>query len=146
VASYARYQGHSGNSQKGKVVFEKHCSTCHLVRAGHRIGPDLSGVSSNTRAQLLQSILDPSATIEPRFLNYIVITKEGRIHDGLIVAETPASVTLRRSEADDEPILRSRIRELRSSQVSLMPEGFEKDISPEVMADLIAYLQGGVSR
>jgi putative heme-binding domain-containing protein len=86
--------------------------------------------------------LDPSRTIEPEFTNYIILTKQGRIHDGLIVAETPWALTLRREDADDETILRSNIVEIRTSNVSLMPEGLEKDISKDAMADLIAFLQG----
>jgi putative heme-binding domain-containing protein len=90
----------------------------------------------------LQSILDPSRTIELQFTNYIILTKQGRIHDGLIVAETPGTLTLRREDADDETILRSNIAEIRTSNVSLMPDGLEKDISKDGMADLIAFLQG----
>jgi len=66
-------------------------------------------VSSNTKAQLLQSILDPSKTVEPRYRNYIVIDKDGRIFDGLIVAETGGAITLRSGETEDQAVLRSRI-------------------------------------
>jgi putative heme-binding domain-containing protein len=80
------------------------------------------------------------------YINYFVISKDGRIHDGLIVAETPGTLTLRRAEGEDETILRSRITGMRASMVSLMPEGFEKDINLQAMADLVAFLQGGVSK
>jgi len=146
VTSYSAALSHKGDPAKGKALFEKHCASCHRVKDGHRIGPDLSGVSSNTKVQLLQSILDPSKTIDPHYINYFVISKDGRIHDGLIVAESPGTLTLRRAEAEDETILRSRITGMRASMVSLMPEGFEKDVSPPAMADLIAFLQGGVSQ
>jgi putative heme-binding domain-containing protein len=146
VTTYSAALGQKGDPPKGKTLFDKHCASCHRVRDGHRIGPDLSGVSSNTKAQLLQSILDPSKTIDPHYINYFVISKDGRIHDGLIVAETPGTLTLRRAEGEDETILRSRITGMRASMVSLMPEGFEKDFSPSAMANLIAFLQGGVSR
>ncbi|MGH9427256.1 MAG: c-type cytochrome, partial [Terriglobia bacterium] len=132
----------AGDAIKGKLLFEKNCATCHMPKRGHRVGPDLSGVSSNTKAQLLQSILDPSKTIEPRFRNYILITRNGRIHDGLMVAETPGSLTLRRADVDDETILRSNLAEIRASSVSLMPDGLEKNMNPKDMADLIAFLQG----
>jgi mono/diheme cytochrome c family protein len=66
VTTYSAALGQKGDSPKGKALFDKHCASCHRVRDGHHIGPDLSGVSSNTKAQLLQSILDPSKTIDPR--------------------------------------------------------------------------------
>ncbi|MCI0625643.1 MAG: hypothetical protein L0387_29035, partial [Acidobacteria bacterium] len=132
-----------GDVRRGRSTFEKHCATCHWPKGGHQVGPDLSGVSSNTKAQLLQSILDPSKTVEPRYRNYIVIDKEGRIHDGLIVAETSGAITMRSGEVDDHTVLRSMIAEMRASSVSLMPEGFEKSIDLGSMTDLIAFLQGG---
>jgi len=143
VEKYRPYLVQTGEAKRGRATFEKHCATCHWPKAGHQVGPDLSGVSSNTKAQLLQSILDPSKTVEPRYRNYIVIDKDGRIFDGLIVAETGGAITLRSGETDDQAVLRSRISEIRASSVSLMPEGFEKSIDPDSMADLIAFLQGG---
>jgi len=143
VEKYRPSLAQTGDAKRGRGTFEKHCATCHWPKAGRQVGPDLSGVSSNTKAQLLQSILDPSRTVEPRYRNYIVIDKDGRIYDGLIVAETGGAITLRSGETDDQAVLRSRISEIRASNVSLMPEGFEKSIDPGSMADLIAFLQGG---
>lgn len=143
VEKYRPSLAQTGDVKRGRASFEKHCATCHWPKAGRQVGPDLSGVSSNTKAQLLQSILEPSKTVEPRYRNYIVIDKDGRIHDGLIVAETGGAITLRSGETDDQTVLRSMISEIRASSVSLMPEGFEKSIDPGSMADLIAFLQGG---
>ncbi|MEW5979486.1 MAG: PVC-type heme-binding CxxCH protein [Acidobacteriota bacterium] len=140
VQAYSPALQLAGNPNQGKALFEKHCAACHWPRQGGRVGPDLSGVSSNTREQLLQSILDPSSAIEPRYTNYIVLTSDGRIHDGIIVSETPGTLSLRNQDID-QTILRRHITEIRASQVSLMPEGLEEGIDPKGMADLLAYLQ-----
>jgi hypothetical protein len=50
-------------------------------------------------------------------------------------------VTLSRGENKSETLLRSEIEELRSTGLSLMPEGLEKDIDVQTLADLLAYLQ-----
>ena len=100
------------------------------------------GVSSDTRAKLLQSILNPGQVIESSYTNYLLETRDGRLLDGLIVNETSNSLTLRRPEADDLTLLKAAIAEVRASSVSLMPDGFEDGIDPQQMADLIAYLQG----
>lgn len=133
-----------GDPVSGKALFEKHCASCHWPRQGARVGPDLSGVSSNTRERLLQSILDPSAAIESRYTNYIALTEEGRIHDGILASETPATLSLRNQEVE-QTLLRRNITEIRPSQVSLMPEGLEQDIDVKGMADLLAYLQAAQS-
>ena len=106
------------------------------------MGPSLSGVVSHSRKQLLQAILDPGAAIEARYTNYLVLTSNGQIHDGLIVSETPATLTLRSSEAEDVTVLRSNIEQIRASSVSLMPDGLESDMSYQDLADLISFLQG----
>jgi putative heme-binding domain-containing protein len=131
-----------GDAVRGKGVFEKTCAQCHLPRRGRRIGPDLSGVSSRTRGQLLEDILDPSRSIDPRFTNYIVVVRDGRILDGLIAGETPGTLMVRRSEGDDEVLLRSNVAQIRASSTSLMPDGLEAGMSRSDLADLIAFLQG----
>ena len=59
----------------------------------------------------------------------------------MIAGESPTAVTLRRAEGQAETVLRSQIDELRSTGLSLMPEGFEEKITPAEMADLIAFLK-----
>ena len=142
VREYLPVLERAGSAEEGKAVFKKHCATCHLPERGPRIGPALSGVSSDTRAKLLQSILNPSQVIESSYTNYLLETRDGRLLDGLIVTETSNSLTLRRPEADDLTLLKAAIAEVRASSVSLMPDGFEDGIDPQQMADLIAYLQG----
>lgn len=145
VASYQDALHLTGDAPRGKLVFEKTCARCHLPQKGRgRVGPDLSGVNNKTREELLNSILNPSAAIEPRFINYLITTKDGRLHDGVIGSETPGMITLRNgSEDGDDVILRSNITEMRASAISLMPEGLEDSLNKQAMADVIAYLRGG---
>ncbi len=142
VQAYLPVLERDGSAEEGKAVFQKHCKTCHLPERGPRIGPALSGVSSDTRAKLLQSILDPGQVIESAYTSYRVETRDGWLLDGLIVNETSNSLTLRRPEAEDLTLLKAAIADVRASSVSLMPDGFEDGIDPQQMADLIAYLQG----
>src|SRR3712207_8653908 len=49
-----------------------------------RSGPDLSAIGrSATRAQLLRSILEPSAEVAPEFQAYLVEKDDGRVLSGL---------------------------------------------------------------
>jgi putative membrane-bound dehydrogenase-like protein len=134
-----------GNPARGKTRFEEVCGKCHLPRKqGGRVGPDLSGVSSKSKDELLTSILNPSYAIEPRFTNYIITTKDGGLHDGVIANETPGTLTLRGGSEEDETLLRANIAEMRASSISLMPEDLEKSLSRQDIADVISYLQGGL--
>jgi putative membrane-bound dehydrogenase-like protein len=146
VASYHDVVNMQGDVGRGKKLFEENCARCHMPRRqGGRVGPNLSGINNKTKEELLTSILNPSYTIEPHFVNYVITTKDGRMYDGVIANETPGAITLRGGAEDgDETVLRKNIAEIRASSVSLMPEGFEQNLSKQDVADVIAYLRGGL--
>ena len=147
VDSYKEALNLKGDVARGKKAFEDNCAKCHMPRRqGGRVGPDLSGINNKTKEELLTSILNPSYAIEPRFVNYVVTTKDGRMFDGVIANETPGAISLRGgSEEGDETILRKNIAEIRASSVSLMPEDLEQSVNKQALADIIAYLRGGLA-
>jgi putative heme-binding domain-containing protein len=132
-----------GDAARGKAVFKKTCATCHrLENEGTEVGPDLlSALRNKTPETLLVDILDPSREVDPRYLNYQVITKQGRTFTGMIAAETASSITLRRAEKAEDTILRSQIEVIEATTKSVMPEGLEMQLSKQDLADVIAYLQ-----
>jgi putative heme-binding domain-containing protein len=138
----------TGNPTMGKALFKKICATCHrLENVGVEVGADLQAALGNkTPDQLLIDILDPSREVDPRFLEYAVTTQAGRQINGLIVAETASSLTLRRAEKQEETILRSQIDTIQTTTKSLMPDGLEQQLSRQDVADVIAYLQAVVGR
>jgi putative membrane-bound dehydrogenase-like protein len=146
VAAYQDALKLNGNVAHGKQLFEENCGKCHLPRKqGPRVGPDLSGINNKTKEELLTSILNPSYAIEPRYTYYMVTTKDGRMHDGVISNETPGMVTLRGGTEDgDDTILRKNIAEMRASHLSLMPDGLEDSLGKQGLADVISYLRGGL--
>lgn len=144
VASYADSLKLNGDVMRGRDLFSSTCAKCHIPQAGRpRVGADLSGINNKTKEELLNSIMNPSETIEGRFVNYILTTKDGRIEDGILANETPGAVTLRNADRD-VTILRKNIAEIRASTISLMPEGYEKTLTKQQIADIIAYLRGGL--
>ena len=142
VADYRPALARSGNSDRGLAIYEKRCSICHRFgQSGHAVGPDLVSVQNKSPADLLIAILDPSREAQPNYVAYTVVTRQGTVYNGIIAAESAAGVTLRRAEGKEDRILRSQIDELVSTGKSLMPEGLEKDIPPDQMADLIAFIK-----
>jgi putative membrane-bound dehydrogenase-like protein len=131
-----------GDAAKGKVIFQKHCATCHRVAGiGVDVGPDISDTRTKTPQGLLVDILNPNAAIDNNYVNYLITTKSGRMLSGMISAETSVGVTLKRAENQTETVLRADIEEIQSTGQSLMPEGLEKGITIEEMADLLSFLK-----
>lgn len=130
------------SAERGQEVFKKHCATCHRFQgAGTEVGPDLRTVQERTPDQLLEQILDPGREVNPAYINYTVALTDGRILTGIIAGESATSVTLKRAEGATDTILRSQIDEMISTGLSIMPEGLEKDVSPDHLADIIAYIR-----
>jgi putative heme-binding domain-containing protein len=138
----------SGDVDRGRGIFRKNCTTCHrLENEGFEVGPDLlSALKNKAKETLLLDILDPSREVDPRYMNYVVTTKNGRVLTGLIAGETASSLLLRRGDKAEDTLLRSEIDEIQSTAKSLMPEGLEKQLSPQDVADVIAYLLSAVGR
>ena len=60
---------------------------------------------------------------------------------GLIVEQTPETITLRDAKGVRSQVARSEIDELKESDVSLMPESLYKEFSPQQLRDLFSFLQ-----
>jgi putative heme-binding domain-containing protein len=130
-----------GEASRGREAFKKHCAACHTLQgAGHDIGPNLATMKNRGAEAILLNLLDPNREVNPQYLNYLVRMNDGRQLNGLIAAESASSVTLRRNEGATDTLLRIDIDDLKSSGLSLMPEGLEKQLDPQAVADLIAYL------
>ena len=131
----------AADRQHGGRLVAQHCLVCHQIQGrGRRLGPDLSGIGSQPKQQLLVSLLDPSRQVSPDFLAYTLVTGDGQVLSGLLANETPHSVTLRRADAADEIVPRENIELLKASGKSLMPDGFEQKLSPQDVADLLDFL------
>ncbi len=131
----------AGDSARGAALFRQHCATCHRFRGeGTEIGPDLGALANKAPDALLAAVLDPNQAVETRYISYTAETKSGRELSGVIVAETPNSIALRAPNSPEETVLRTELKELISSGLSLMPEGLETVLKPQDVADLIHFL------
>ncbi len=130
-----------GDASRGKDVFKNECLKCHTHSGeGGKVGPDLTGMAAHPKSELLVHILDPSRSVEGNFLQYTVSTTDGRILTGLLASETKTSIDLLDAEGKKQTLLREDIEELAASKKSIMPEGFEKTIPPQGLADLLQFL------
>ena len=130
-----------GDATAGKLVFKNHCMKCHAHSGeGAQIGPDLTGVAVHSKAELLTEIMDPSRSVEGNFRVWTVVTKKGQVLNGLLSSETKTSLEVVDAEGKKHTLLRQDVEELTASPKSLMPEGFENQLKPEELANLLEFL------
>lgn len=141
IEKYSSISSLKGNPKAGHQIFVKRCSVCHqLNKEGKPIGPDLSALTDKSERALLTAILDPNRAIESKYLSYLAVTVDGLTFNGLLAAESGESITLIQNDGKQKTLLRDDLDELLSTGKSLMPEGLEKDVTHQDLANLIAYL------
>lgn len=141
VERYSSVLEKQGDAARGKQLFAKNCASCHKVEGtGHELGPNLAAMKNRGPETILLNVLDPNREVNPQYLSYVLVTGEGKTLTGIIAAESATSVTLKRADGQGDEVLRSDIDELRSTGLSLMPEGLEKELDQGAIADVIAYL------
>lgn len=143
VAEYEPAMTLAGDVNRGRALFEKTCASCHrLGEVGNDFGPKLAALSDKSPAKLLTAVLDPNQAVEVKYRGYVAVTDDGRVLTGMIVRESSGSVTLAGADGRAVELLRKEIDELRDSGKSFMPEGLERDLSPQDLADLFAFVRG----
>ncbi len=130
-----------GDPHAGQAVFRKVCAQCHKIHGeGAEVGPDITLNGRNNWEQLLSNVLDPSLVIGKGYQARILATNDGRVLTGLPVEETDKQVVLKVQGGKLETIPRTEIEAYRVSELSMMPEALEKQLSAQEMADLFAFL------
>ncbi len=134
-----------GNAAAGQDLFRNHvgvqCVRCHDAGGeGHQAGPVLAGIGSRaTRAELLESLIDPSAKIADGFAQTTVFLRDGDAVDGVRTAETADAVTLRLPAGELRTIQRKDIERLAANPVSPMPPMGDL-LKPAQLRDVIEFL------
>jgi putative heme-binding domain-containing protein len=133
-----------GNADRGLALFNSQsCRACHTVADGQTPkGPHLVDIGKRyTPAELVESILKPGAKIAQGYEAYTFAMADGRVYSGFIVSEGPALVQIRESSGLLQELKKADIEERRRLDSSAMPEGIAGSLTPEQLADLVAYLQ-----
>ncbi|MBA2117648.1 PVC-type heme-binding CxxCH protein [Bremerella alba] len=130
-----------GNPHRGIEVYNKLCGQCHKLHGkGQEVGPEITVNGRGNLEQLLSNVFDPSLVIGKDYQAVTVLTIEGRVLSGLLVEDSPSRVVLKLQGGKLETIARDDVDAMKTSDTSLMPEGIEKQLAPEEILDLFAYL------
>src|SRR5262249_37556683 len=107
---YVRALQDRRDGARGEHVFREKCASWHQAHGvGHAVGPDLSAEFQRAEETIIRDVLAPSDTISPGYVTYAVATTAGQVYNGLLVAESPTSLTLRQAEGQEQVILRKDV-------------------------------------
>jgi putative heme-binding domain-containing protein len=131
-----------GVASKGQIQFTQRCFACHKAKGvGIEVGPDLVTVKTRGREGILTAILEPHKEVAAQYIAYTVQTKDGLTALGIIADDNASSLTLKMMGGIQTTYQRSQLKGTSSSGQSLMPEGIEQGMSPQDMADLLAFIE-----
>jgi putative heme-binding domain-containing protein len=130
-----------GDPVAGQSVFGKLCAQCHKIYgSGEEVGPDLTSNGRNDFDQLVSNVFDPNLVIGPGYQATTIATADGRVLTGLLAEDGKDRVVLKIQGGKLETIPRDQVDQVKTAEVSLMPEEVEKQLSPQEIADLFAFL------
>lgn len=131
-----------GDAAKGKLLFAARCLTCHQQGGqGGKVGPVLDGVGATGIEAILRNVLTPNAAMEGGYRNFRVVTKDGRLVQGLLVSRDANAIVIRQPNTADIRFTAKEIAQAEFTTVSIMPEGLLENMQPSEVADLFAHLK-----
>lgn len=135
------------NANIGSKIFqEATCGQCHLVAGkGGRVGPELNGILKRHQqdaSAVLREILEPSHKIDAKYAAHSVLTADGQVYSGVIVAEDEKSISLVSNPEQSQPtvIQRDNIEEMIPSSKSLMPAALMDQFTRDEILELLAFV------
>ncbi|QDT53205.1 Soluble aldose sugar dehydrogenase YliI precursor [Caulifigura coniformis] len=137
----------TGDPARGRELYQTsktlNCRVCHRIgNEGGVVGPELTQIGQRRRRdELLDSLLNPSSVVDPKFAMYAVQTVDGRVLSGVLAERNANALTLRDAKGDVHEFAVKEVEELKPQRASIMPEGLLKDLTLQEAADLVAYLE-----
>lgn len=137
----------TGDPDRGKELLDpagrlSACFACHRIGGtGLAFGPSLDGIGSrlDTR-QILESLLMPSKSVASESALWSVTLKSGESRVGMIASRDEKRLVLRGGPGLEETIAMDEVAGLKPQILSAMPEGLVDALTPQELADLVAWL------
>jgi putative heme-binding domain-containing protein len=130
-----------GDPRQGRVVFNKVCGQCHKIYGqGQDVGPEITANGRSSFDQLLSNVFDPSLVIGAAYQGRTVVTEDGRVLTGLLAEDNEQRIVLKTQGGKLETVPRDEVELIKVSELSLMPEGLERQLKPQELADLFAFI------
>ena len=139
----------NGNAERGRQLFLNaaalQCRNCHRLNdTGRALGADLSHIGKKyKRHELLESMVDPSKKIDPKFATHLLVTTDGKVLTGILVEKTKQQIVLnvlKEGKGEQVRVPANDVEELIPQKKSLMPDRMLRDLTPQQAADLLEFL------
>lgn len=141
----AALAGGKADVKKGQKLFTSQgCIACHVVGKNDAPkGPNLYDIALRYKPEeIMMSIINPSAVVSQGFPSHFIETKDGQSYSGFLIKEGGDEVVLRNMAAVTQIIPLNTIKKREKDEhVSSMTPGLVNNITPEALADLVAYFQ-----
>jgi putative heme-binding domain-containing protein len=133
-----------GDVLRGERIFHRAdlgCVKCHSIhKAGGNVGPDLGGVgSASPMDYIVQSILDPNASVKEEYLTKNIVTSSGQVITGIVVEKTKQYLVLKDAAGKKTKIATADIEEETKGR-TLMPDGVTRILAHGELLDLIRFV------
>lgn len=135
-----------GDAERGRLLFFEgsglQCRACHTIAGrGDSYGPDLSHLAAKAgREKILESILEPSKEIDPKYVSVVVQTDQGAIYSGLVVEKTAEGIVLKDAQKNEVRLRSTAVQQMVAQKTSIMPEFLIQSLTAQEAADLIEFL------
>ncbi|MGI8979568.1 MAG: PVC-type heme-binding CxxCH protein [Pirellulaceae bacterium] len=136
-----------GDARRGQAVFHSKktaCFACHAIGyLGGNIGLDLTRIGGiRSERDLLESVIFPSASFVRSYESVVVLTTDGLTYSGLVRQDLPTELVVALAADKLVRISKADIQSIAPGQVSVMPAGLDKQLTPQELADLLEFLKG----
>ena len=141
--TFDRGTAKGGDARRGQTILEGQgaCLSCHRINnVGSRKAPDLSDIGAiRSAGSLERSLRNPTSQMMPINRPVRIVTRDGKVIEGRRLNEDTFTVQLADLEGRLISLSKADLRECRTSIVSTMPS-YEKELSPQEIADVVSYL------
>ncbi|MFM8378568.1 MAG: family 16 glycoside hydrolase [Planctomycetia bacterium] len=145
VEKFARFRSLAeaqGDAARGRDLFATKCLTCHQQGGqGGNIGPALDGLGLSGVEAILRHVLTPNAAMEGGYRSFRVVTRDGRVIQGLLVSSDADAIVIRQPGVADIRIAAKDVAQADFTGISVMPEGLLEALPPQQVSDLFAHLK-----
>jgi putative membrane-bound dehydrogenase-like protein len=148
ISNYTAQWPTAIDAKNGKALYEQHCAKCHRERTSEEglqpaIGPSLKALSHWTNEAWIVAILDPSRSVDNKYHRVSVRTTNDEVITGMVLTDAGETLELVLTDGRIQVLKRPEIENIKLSTLSVMPDGFEKLLTPEQLAQLVTYLRRG---
>jgi putative heme-binding domain-containing protein len=135
----------NGDIERGRLVFfgKAICSTCHTIgMEGENFGPDLTSIQRDRSSHdLVEAIVYPSVSFVREYETYKISTAKNN-YTGIIEEQNSEFIVLKISPQESVRIPSNDITSIQVHDQSMMPQGLDKMLTDQELADLMAFLVG----